>query len=63
MDVGEISSPLRDQGDNLILGAAVAYRCEFLVTADNNLLELKSFSGVEIISVRAFAERLRLKID
>jgi len=24
MDVGEISSPLRDQGDNLILGAAVA---------------------------------------
>ena len=63
MDVGDISSPLRDQGDNPILRAAVAYRCEFLVTADNDLLELKSFSGVEIISVRAFAERLRLKID
>ncbi len=39
MDVGEISSPLRDQGDNLILGAAVAYRCEFLVTADNDLFD------------------------
>jgi len=62
-DVGEISSPLRDPDDNPILGAAVAYRCEFLVTGDNDLLELKSFSGVEIISVRAFAQRLRLKID
>jgi putative PIN family toxin of toxin-antitoxin system len=62
-DVGEISSPLRDPDDNPILGAAVAYRCEFLVTGDDDLLELKFFSGVEIISVRAFAERLRLKID
>ena len=62
-DVGEISSPLRDPDDNLILAAAVAYRCKFLVTGDNDLLELKSFSGVEIISVRTFAERLELKID
>ena len=62
-DVGEISSPLRDPSDNPILGAAVMYRCEFLVTGDDDLLELKSFSGVEIISVRAFAERLKLKID
>lgn len=62
-DVGEISSPLRDPDDNRILGGAVAYHCEFLVTGDDDLLELKSFSGVEIISVRAFAERLRLKID
>jgi putative PIN family toxin of toxin-antitoxin system len=62
-DVGEISSPLRDPDDNLILAAAVAYRCKFLVTGDNDLLKLKSFSGVEIISVRTFAERLELKID
>jgi predicted nucleic acid-binding protein len=62
-DVGEISSPLRDPDDNRILGAAVAYHCEFLVTGDDDSLELKSFSGVEIVSVRAFAERLRLKID
>ena len=62
-DVGEISSPLRDPDDNPILGAAVAYRCEFLVTGDAHLLELKSFSGVEIVSVRTFAERLRLNLD
>ena len=62
-DVGKISSPLRDRGDERILGAAVAYRCEFLVTGDGDLLELKSFLGVEIISVRAFAERFRLEID
>ena len=62
-DVGEISSPLRDPDDNPILGAAIAYHCQFLVTGDDDLLELKSFSGVEIVSVRTFAERLRLKID
>ena len=61
-DVAEISSLLRDPDDNRILGAAVAYHCEFLVTGDGDLLELKSFSGVEIVSVRAFAEQLRLKI-
>jgi putative PIN family toxin of toxin-antitoxin system len=62
-DATEISSPLRDPDDNPILAAAVAYQCEFLVTGDDDLLELKSFSGVEIVSVRAFAERIRLKID
>jgi putative PIN family toxin of toxin-antitoxin system len=62
-DVGEISSPLRDPNDNPILGAAIAYHCQFLVTGDDDLLELKSFSGVEIVSVRTFPERLRLKID
>ena len=62
-DVAEISSTLRDPDDNPILGAAVEYHCEFLVTGDDHLLELKSFSGVEIVSVRAFAERLELKID
>jgi putative PIN family toxin of toxin-antitoxin system len=61
-DVAEISSPLRDTDDNPILAAAVAYHCKFLVTGDSDLLELKSFSGVEIVSVRAFAERLQLKI-
>jgi putative PIN family toxin of toxin-antitoxin system len=62
-DVGEILSPLRDPDDNPILGAAITYHCQLLVTGDDDLLELKSFSGVEIVSVRTFAERLRLKID
>ena len=61
-DVDEISSPLRDPNDSPILGAAVAYHCELLVTGDHDLLELKSFSAVEIVSVRTFAERLGLKI-
>jgi uncharacterized protein len=62
-DVGEISTPsLRDPDDARVLAAAVAYGCRFLVTGDDDLLELKSFAGVEFISVRTFAERLRLKI-
>lgn len=61
-DVAEISSPLRDPDDSPILAVAVAYQCTFLVTGDDDLLELKSFTDMEIVSVRAFAERLRLKI-
>lgn len=62
-DVAGIPSPLRDPEDRFILAAAVAHRCKFLVTGDNDLLDIKSFSGVEIVSVRAFAERLDLKLD
>ena len=61
-DVAEMPSPLRDPDDNPILGAAIAYHCQFLVTGDDDLLDLKSFSGVEIVSVRSFAERLQFKI-
>jgi putative PIN family toxin of toxin-antitoxin system len=62
-DVGDISSPLRDPKDDLILAAAVAYRCKFLVTGDDELLKLKVFRDVEIISVRTFSERLQLEIS
>ncbi|PYI98705.1 MAG: hypothetical protein DME98_03430 [Verrucomicrobia bacterium] len=62
-DVAEIASRLRDPDDSPILEAAVAYHCEFLVTGDDDLLELKSFSDVKIVSVRDFAQRLKLKID
>jgi predicted nucleic acid-binding protein len=62
-DVGEISSPLRDPDDNRILSRSRVPLRVPRHTGDDDLLELKSFSGVEIVSVRAFAERLRLKID
>ena len=61
-DASEISSPLGDPKDNPILAAAVAYRCKFLVTGDDDLLKLKAFGGVEMISVRTFSERLQLQI-
>ncbi len=61
-DAGDISSPLRDPKDNPILASAVAYRCKFLVTGDDDLLKLKAFGGVGIISVRTFSERLQLEI-
>ena len=62
-DASELSASLRDPDDKPILAAAVAHGCEFLVTGDKDLLELKSFSGVEIVSVREFAKRLGLKGD
>lgn len=62
-DLLEIAAPFRDPNDQPILAAAVANRCQFLVTGDGDLLDLKSFAGVEIISVRGFAERLKVNVD
>lgn len=59
----EIAAPLRDPNDQPILAAAVANRCQFLVTGDGDLLVLKSFAGVELVSVRGFAERLKLNVE
>lgn len=63
LDAAAIASPLRDPDDTPILAAAVAYKCKFLVTGDGDLLELKLFAGVEIVSVRAFAERIGAKLN
>ena len=57
------AAQLRDPKDLPILAAAVGAGCSLLVTGDKDLLVLKEFSGVEIITVREFAARLGLKVD
>ena len=52
-----------DPDDEPILTASAANACDILVTGDKKLLALDSFRGVEILGVRAFAEKLRLHID
>jgi len=44
----------RDRSDDAILACAVAARAEFLVTGDDDLLELHTFRGIRIVRPRDF---------
>jgi putative PIN family toxin of toxin-antitoxin system len=46
----------RDPDDDRILAAAVHADCAFLVTGDHDLLDLKRFAGVTIVTPREFME-------
>ena len=47
-----------DKNDLPILGAALAGRAEVLVTGDKELLRLKKFSDIPIITPRIFLEKI-----
>jgi uncharacterized protein len=48
----------RDVKDNMILECAVAGKADFVVSGDDDLLCLSSFSGVNIVSPRQFLLKL-----
>jgi uncharacterized protein len=41
----------RDADDDVVLACALAARADFIVTGDDDLLVLKSFNGIPILSV------------
>lgn len=41
---------LKDDSDNRVLEAAVEGKCDFIVTGDKELLELKEFKGIKIVT-------------
>jgi putative PIN family toxin of toxin-antitoxin system len=49
----------RDQSDLAVLGAAVAGQCKYVITGDADLLVLGAYAKVEIVSPRAFWERVK----
>lgn len=49
----------KDPDDLPVLGTALAAQADALVTGDRQLLELKEFQGISILSPRAFYEKLR----
>jgi uncharacterized protein len=49
-----VSAPLRDLDDKLILAAAIESKSDYLVTGDKELLNLKRFHTVRIITPSAF---------
>lgn len=50
---------LRDQDDLPVLGAAIAGRASCIVSGDKELLAIGTLSGVDVLSPRAFYDRLR----
>jgi hypothetical protein len=44
----------RDPDDDVVLGTAIAGRCDAIVTGDKDLLDLGSFRDIPIVSPRAF---------
>jgi putative PIN family toxin of toxin-antitoxin system len=44
----------RDADDDVVLGAAIAGRCDAIVTGDKDLLDLGSYRDIPIVSPRAF---------
>jgi uncharacterized protein len=53
------ASACRDRTDLAVLGTALAAEADCLVTGDRDLLELKAFHTIPILSPRAFHDRLR----
>lgn len=50
----------RDPDDNRVLEAAVEGKCDFIVTGDRDLLELKVYQGIKILNPKDFLERIIL---
>jgi len=49
----------RDRTDLPVLGTALAARADCLVTGDRDLLDVRQFRGIAILSPRGFHDRLR----
>jgi predicted nucleic acid-binding protein len=48
----------RDKHDDIVLATALAGKADFIVTGDDDLLALKKFRGIRILSPRNFLEFL-----
>ena len=49
---------VEDDPDNRILEAAILGHADLIVTGDRALLKLRSYEGIEIVTLRAFLTRL-----
>lgn len=47
---------VRDVGDNKVLEAAIEGKCDFIVTGDKDLLSLKEYGKIRIVSASEFLE-------
>ena len=58
-----LSSPVcRDADDDVVLATAITAKADFLVTGDDDLLVLKRFRDVSILSPRQFLEWMQQNI-
>ncbi len=50
----KVTNICRDRDDDHVLACALAAKAEYLVTGDSDLLEIKNFQGIKIITPREF---------
>lgn len=66
MDIAEIVEPhsvitrCKDEADNRVLECAVVGQADWIITGDRDLLDLKSFEGIEIVTVAHFLRAIAL---
>jgi putative PIN family toxin of toxin-antitoxin system len=58
-----LPAALRDPDDVHVLACAVAAAADAIVTSDNDLLSMKSFEAIPIVTVREALERLGLSVE
>jgi len=54
----EVAGASKDPDDDKYLGAAIEGRAGFLVAGDSDLLDLKEYEGIRIVSPRFFVDLL-----
>ncbi|MBI4690766.1 MAG: putative toxin-antitoxin system toxin component, PIN family [Nitrospirae bacterium] len=52
-------SPCRDKDDDIIIGTALSGNAEFIISGDDDLLVLKKYKGIDIVTPREFWSRLK----
>src|SRR3989344_893282 len=52
---------LKDTADNRVLEAAIEGKCDYIVTGDKELLRLKVFEGVKIVTAERFLDELKIE--
>ena len=53
----------RDPDDNKFIECAVDSKCYYIISGDKDLLTVKEYDGIEIVTVAEFLEILRNNID
>ena len=61
VEVTSVVKACADPNDDRILAAALDAECSLLVTGDADLLALKKFQGIDILTPRQFSESIRAK--
>jgi putative PIN family toxin of toxin-antitoxin system len=44
----------RDKNDNMVLGTALAGEAEYIITGDKNLLDIKKYKKIKIVTAKDF---------
>lgn len=54
----ETLSIVRDKDDNRVLEAAITGKCQYIVTGDADLLDLKTFQEIKIVNAEIFLKEM-----